>query len=143
MAEITGKESEKLLQEAILKATTSGGKGGQNVNKVATRVELYFEVDKSMVLDDDQKQLVLAKLQHRISGAGVLRVTSSEGRTQLENRERAKEKFIQLINKALVSKKQRKQTAPTQNAISERLRRKKLQGEKKLRRSLPDERTDY
>ena len=134
---------ERLLQEPVFKATTSGGKGGQNVNKVATRVELYFEIEKSTALNEEQKALVHAKLMHRISGDGVLRITGSEKRTQLENKELVKKKFIELIRKALAPRKPRKQTAPTKSAIEERLRKKKLQSERKLSRTSKSEFNDF
>jgi ribosome-associated protein len=123
--------TDRLLQEVVMKATTSGGKGGQNVNKVATRVELYFDIHNSTILNEEQKQKVLAKLSHRISGEGVLRVTSSEDRSQLGNREIVKRKFSELIRKALTDAKKRKASAPTSSSIAERLRRKKLLSEKK------------
>jgi len=127
--------TEKLLQEVNLKATTSGGKGGQNVNKVATRVELFFDVVNSVALSEEQKAIVSSKLQNRISGEGVLRITSSEGRTQGVNRDEAKLKFIELIQKALEPKKPRKQTGPSAKSIADRLKKKKLHSEKKSNRS--------
>ena len=122
---------DKLLQEAILKATTSGGKGGQNVNKVATRVELYFDIPRSTTLSDELKSLLLTKLQHRTNADGVLRLVSSEKRSQLENKEQVKEKFRDLIRKAATPKKKRKQTAPSFQSNEERIRMKKLMSEKK------------
>lgn len=131
------------MQEVSFKATTSGGKGGQNVNKVATRVELYFDINNSAALTDEQKALLHAKLYNRISGDGILRLTSSEKRTQLENKDQAKEKFLDLIRKALTPKKKRKHTAPSKSSIEERLRKKKLQGERKAGRNLKEGDTDY
>ena len=122
---------EKLLPEVVIKATTSGGKGGQNVNKVATRVELYFNIEASAVLDEEQKKKILAKLSHRISGDGVLRITSSEDRSQLGNREIVKRKFFELIQKSLEETKKRKPSAPTKASVAERLRKKKILSEKK------------
>ncbi len=133
---ITEFNSDKLLQEVILKATTSGGKGGQNVNKVATRVELYFTINNSANLSDEQKEILNHKLMNRISGDGVLRITSSENRSQLENKESVKQKFLELIRKALTPKKKRKQTAPSKSSVEERLRKKKLKSERKSFRSV-------
>ncbi len=121
---------EKLLQEVTMKATTSGGKGGQNVNKVATRVELYFDINGSLLLNDEQKLKLTAKLRHRISGEGILRITSSEDRSQLGNRENVQRKFLELIRKSLAETKKRKASAPSSSSIAERLRRKKLLSEK-------------
>lgn len=123
--------AEQLLQEAIFKATTSGGKGGQNVNKVATRVELYFDIMKSATLSEEQKILLNSKLYNRISGDGILRITCSEKRTQLENKDLVKRKFIDLLTKALTPQKKRKKTGPSKSSVEERLRKKKLNSERK------------
>src|SRR5688500_7128914 len=101
----------RLLNEVIFKAVTSGGKGGQNVNKVATRVELYFDIDKSTVLSAEQKMRLKEKLSNRISEEGLLRITSSEGRTQLTNKEKVKKKFTGLITSALHQQKIRKESS--------------------------------
>ena len=125
---------EELLSEATLKATRSGGKGGQNVNKVATRVELYFDVMNSGVLDEEQKNIILRKLDGRISDAGILRITSSEDRSQLGNKENVKTKFLELVRKALAPVKARKKTKPSKESKAERLKDKKLLSEKKKMR---------
>ncbi len=125
----------KLLKEATFKATTSGGKGGQNVNKVATKVELYFDITSSPTLDEDQIALLLEKLQSRITEEGILRLTSSEKRTQLENKEGVKKKFINLINKSLTKPRPRKKTKPAPGVNEDRIKDKKLVGEKKKSRA--------
>ncbi len=140
---ITAYNSEKLLQEAIFKATTSGGKGCQNVNKVATRVELYFNIENSTSFTDEQKAILNSKLYNRISGDGILRITSSEKRSQLENKEVVKQKFRELIRKALTPKKKRKQTAPSRSSIEERLRKKKLNSERKSFRAVDPGKADF
>lgn len=129
---------EKLLQEAVFKATTSGGKGGQNVNKVATKIELYFDINASSILTNDEKTLIHAKLCNRISNDGILRITGSEKRTQLANKDLVKDKFLDLIRKALTPKKKRRQTAPSKNSVEERIRKKKLLSEKKRLRTRAD-----
>jgi ribosome-associated protein len=78
-----------LLPELTFKATTSGGKGGQHVNKVSSRIELYFDVNASVHLSEEEKSILLRKLQGRINDEGVLRITSSEGRSQHDNKETA------------------------------------------------------
>jgi ribosome-associated protein len=124
----------RLLEEAVFKAVTSGGKGGQNVNKVATRVELYFNIDKSTVLTAEQKIRLKEKLSNRVSEEGLLRITSSEGRTQLTNKEKVKKKFTALIISALHEQKIRKESLPSRESKEERLRMKKIKSElKKLR----------
>jgi ribosome-associated protein len=127
-------EYERLLQEVTLKATTSGGKGGQHVNKVATRVELYFNIPGSNFLNEEQKLKLTAKLRHRISGDGILRITSSEDRSQFGNKEKVQRKFLELINKSLMESKKRKASAPSSSSVAERLRRKKLLSDKKKMR---------
>ena len=126
---------EKLFRETILKATTSGGKGGQHVNKVATRVELFFDINNSLLLTDEQKALLNAKLSNRISNEGVLRITCSEKRSQIENKQLVKSKFVALIVKAFSPKKKRTRTFSTKASIEDRLRKKKLLSEKKQLRS--------
>jgi ribosome-associated protein len=126
---------DQLLAEVTFKATASGGKGGQHVNKVATRIELYFDIPGSSHLSDEQKQILNHKLSGRISDSGILRITNSEGRSQFDNKERAKEKFLELIVKALTPLKKRKKTKPSNESKEERLRQKKKLSEKKqLRR---------
>ena len=125
------KSFENLLSEIVLKATRSGGKGGQNVNKVSTRIELYFDVLNSAFLTDEEKENILRKLEGRINDGGVLRITSSEDRSQLGNKDNAKEKFLQLISKALLPVKKRKQTKPSKESKAVRLKEKKIQSDKK------------
>ncbi len=126
---------ESLLQEAVFKATTSGGKGGQNVNKVATKVELYFDIPGSKILSDEEKELLIEKLSTKISDEGILRLLSSEKRTQLENKEGVKKKFISLITKSFSKPKPRKKTGPSKASKEERIKDKKLLGEKKKNRA--------
>lgn len=123
--------NDELLSEINLKATRSGGKGGQNVNKVSTKVELYFDISNSVFLTEEEKEIILRKLEGRISDAGILRLTSSEDRSQLGNKERVKDKFLQLIIKALMPVKKRKQTKPGKATKEARLKDKKLLSEKK------------
>lgn len=123
-----------LLTELTFKATTSGGKGGQHVNKVASRIELYFDIRNSAHLHDEEKSLLLKKLSGRINEEGVLRITSSEGRSQHDNKEVAKQKFLELITKSLAPVKPRKKTKPSAESKEERLRQKKRLSEKKMMR---------
>ena len=131
-----------LLNEVWYKATTSGGKGGQNVNKVATRVELYFNINLSTVLTAEEKALLLDRLQNKINDEGILRITSSEERSQGGNKEKVQEKFVRLISRALMVDKPRKKTTPGKAAKEERIKDKKILGERKRMRSdkpdLPD-----
>ncbi len=125
---------ESLLSEAVLKFTRSSGKGGQNVNKVSSKAELYFDVKDSSVLSEEQKEIVLEKLANQISDGGVLKITASEARTQLENKEAVKEKFIALLKKAFHKNKKRVATKIPKQVIEKRLAEKKKAGELKKQR---------
>lgn len=116
-------------------ASRSGGPGGQNVNKVNSRVELRFNVMESDSLTQDEKIMITAKLKNRINAAGELLIVSQSERTQLMNRRKAEEKFYKLIAKALTEKRKRKKTVPTKASQEKRLETKKLRSKtKELRR---------
>lgn len=125
-------------RELVFTATRSSGAGGQNVNKVNTRVELRFHVGSSSVLTEEQKMLIGEKLGNRISLDGYLIIVSQEGRSQLENRKRARDRFYTLIYRALTPSKRRIPTRATRASGEKRLRKKKiLSAIKKLRREKP------
>ena len=129
---------EKLLAETLLSASRSGGPGGQNVNKVSTKIELRFHVDSSAELTGDEKQLVGSKLKNRINAAGELIVTSSAERSQWKNRKTAEIKFIELLEKALTVQKRRKKTSPTAASNIRRIENKKKMSAKKELRKPPE-----
>jgi len=114
----------------------SGGPGGQNVNKVNTKVELRFLLYASQILSEEQKVLLLEKLNNQLSQMGELIVTSQETRSQLKNKQNAIEKFYEIINKALKPKKKRKPTRISKTAKEKRLKEKQEHSEKKDRRRL-------
>ena len=99
----------------------SSGPGGQNVNKVNSKVELRFDIQNSSLLTDDQKNILLVKLATKITSEGILSVVSQRDRSQLSNKEDAIEKLYLLFAKALKPVKPRKNTRPTKGSVERRL----------------------
>ena len=122
---------ELLLNELTFKAVRSSGSGGQNVNKVSTKVELRFDIENSEFLTEEEKKRIAKKLKNRISNEGILIITSDTERTQLRNKNNAIEIFFELLEEALKKPKKRKKTKPTQASKEKRLKEKKIQSEKK------------
>ena len=121
-----------LDSEITFKTSRSGGKGGQHVNKVSSKVELDFDVVNSSVLAVEQKELVLKNLANRITKTGVLQIVVQSGRSQLANKEIAKEKFYSMIEFALRPKKKRFKTKPTKSSNQKRLDSKRKRSQKKI-----------
>lgn len=122
-------------EELRFTASLSGGPGGQNVNKVSTRVTLWFDVVNSQNLSPEQKELVLRRLRTRIDKDGVLRVISQQTRSQAENRQLAVERFVELLRDAVRQIPIRKKTRVSKGAKLRRLEEKKQHGLLKSRRS--------
>lgn len=118
-------------EELAFRFTRSGGPGGQNVNKVSSRVELLFDVKNSPSLTDEEKARVMHALRSRLDADGVLRLASQESRSQWKNRQRVVEKFAALMRTALSRPKARKATASTKVSKAARLEWKKRRGAKK------------
>lgn len=130
--------NQELNKELHFQTTRSGGPGGQNVNKVESKVELCWNVQASDVLNDDEKALIGEKLGKRINQAGELVLSSQTERSQLRNKEEVVKRFYVLINAALVKPKKRRPSRPTKNSIQRRIDQKKKKAVNKKLRQKPD-----
>ena len=128
----------KLLKEAAFNFSRSGGKGGQNVNKVETKAELVFNINDSMVISDEIKSLLTKKLYNKTDKESNIRIVSQTERTQLGNRKKAIEKFVKLLENATKKEAVRVKTKKSYSAKLERLEEKKKHSEKKKIRSKKD-----
>jgi ribosome-associated protein len=111
--------------ELKFSTSRSSGPGGQNVNKVNTKVELRFDVNESPSLSASEKELIITILRNRINNEGELLIISQSERTQLQNKQKAEDIFYNLVAKALIPKKPRKATRPTLASKAKRLEVKK------------------
>lgn len=128
-------DPQSLLPEITFKTARSGGKGGQHVNKVSSKVELNLDVKNSKLLAEEQKEVILEKLANRITSEGVLQIIVQSERSQLRNKRLALVKFEELINACFVIRKPRKETKVPKSVIEKRLKDKKRRAEvKKWRR---------
>jgi len=139
------KEEKKIVpdEEISEKFSRSGGRGGQNVNKLSTKAEVRWNVDASMVFTPEEKEKIKDILGKRINKEGELIVVSQEERSQMQNRERAIERLNKLVEAALIPEKERKPTKPTKASKERRLEEKKRIGEKKKQRSEKPKINDY
>ncbi len=127
------------FSEISFRTSRSGGPGGQNVNKVETKVEILFDANNSPSLTDIQRSIILERLKGRIDSAGILRVTAQRSRSQFQNKEFAVERFVELLRNALKPRKARIETKPTRLAKAKRLLAKRRQSEKKQSRKIDPE----
>ena len=127
-----------LLDEASFNFSRSGGKGGQNVNKVETKVELVFNVPGSALLGEELKSRLIKKLHSKLDSDGNLHVISQSERYQLSNRKKAVEKFLKLIENALKKEKKRIKTKKPEAVKQKILDEKKRRGIKKRERKKID-----
>lgn len=125
--------------EFVFSTSRSSGPGGQNVNKVNTKVELRFNIQNTLLLSEDEKELIGSKLKNKINKECELILSSQSGRTQITNKKILVEKFYDLISKALTVQGKRRSTIPTLSSVIKRLEEKRNQGNKKKRRKQTDD----
>ena len=124
-----------LQKEVFYKTSRSGGKGGQNVNKVSSKVELLFSVDNTELFSADEKLLIMQKMQNRLNKDGLIQVICDEERSQYLNKEIAMDRLLVLLTGALQVKKQRKPVKISKAAKAARVENKRINSAKKESRS--------
>lgn len=130
-------DSGKLITELQFKAVRSSGAGGQNVNKVSSKVVLSFDLHRSTALSDEQKALAELNLSARLTNDKILILTCDEDRSQLKNKEIVTRRFVKIIEAALIIPKKRKPTKVPKSVIKKRLKDKKNLSEMKQSRRRP------
>ena len=130
-------KKEIIKSELKMKAARSSGSGGQHVNKVATKVEIHFNINNSKGLEEEEKSRLTDKLSNRITNAGILIIKCQQTRSQLKNKELAINKLFKLLKKGLYIKPIRKKKRISKNQNAKRLKNKREHSEKKaLRKSI-------
>ena len=124
------------MSELRFRTSRSSGPGGQNVNKLETRVELLFDVIHSPSFNDDQKVVLIAALGSRIDAEGVLHLSSQASRSQWENKQLVIERLVQVLRGALKVRKKRVKTAPSRASRARRVESKKKHSQKKKLRKV-------
>ncbi|MCX2477048.1 alternative ribosome rescue aminoacyl-tRNA hydrolase ArfB [Pedobacter sp. MC2016-05] len=129
---------EEILKSVTFKTSRSGGKGGQNVNKVSSKVELIFDLENATFFNEEEKVLLKSRLENRMDNDGLLHIVSQEDRSQLLNKEKTIAKLIDLLKRSLQIQKKRKPTKIPQAVIQKRLKNKSVNGDKKQSRKKPN-----
>ena len=129
---------ELLLRELTFKAVRSSGAGGQHVNKVASKVELQFDLLNSLVFNEEQKERLKNKLQHRLTKDCILILQCGESRSQYKNKGLVIKRFLDLVTMSLIIPKRRIPTKTPKSVIRKRLKNKRNRSEKKANRKKPD-----
>ncbi|SMC51481.1 alternative ribosome rescue aminoacyl-tRNA hydrolase ArfB [Pedobacter nyackensis] len=128
---------EDILKSVTFKTSRSGGKGGQNVNKVSSKVELIFNLETAAFLTEEERALITERLANRLDQEGNLHVVSQEDRSQLLNKEKTIAKLVILLKSALHVQKKRKPTKIPKSVIRKRLKDKQTVASKKEARKRP------
>jgi len=129
---------EAIINELDFKAVRSSGAGGQNVNKVSSKIVLSFNVPVSQALSEDEKELALVRLSSRLTNDNVLILQCDEDRSQLRNKDIVIKRFLQLMEHSLRIEKERKPTKVPRGVIRKRIEGKRRQADKKQSRRKPD-----
>ena len=128
---------EVIYKELLFKAVRSSGAGGQHVNKVSSKVELSFDISSSEAFTEKEKQLLLKSLSNRINKEGVLKMYSSESRSQHTNKEKVVKRLFKMIEKGLIVPKKRRPTKMSRAQKIKRLDNKTKHATKKILRKKP------
>jgi len=131
-------KTDVLLNELQFKAVRSSGPGGQNVNKVSSKVVLTFDLMNSIALDEEEKERAVKKLKSKLTLEGILILNCDEDRSQLKNKAIVTKRFLEMIEKALTIPKERKATKVPKSVIEKRLKDKSVASEIKQNRKKPE-----
>jgi len=130
-------DREDIIKAVIVKTSRSGGKGGQNVNKVSSKVEMVLHLPSAPFFDEQEKSVIIEKLSSRLDNESNLHVVSQEDRSQLMNKERCIAKMLHLLKSALIVQKKRMVTKTPKAIIRKRLQNKAFLADKKDLRKKP------
>ena len=131
-------DKDKITSELVFKAVRSSGAGGQNVNKVSSKVVLNFDLNNSQGLEYEEKQRVLDKLSNRLTQENILILNCDEDRSQLKNKNIVTKRFFEILKDALFVPKERKETKVPRAVVEKRIQSKKNTAEVKENRKKPD-----
>ena len=131
-------DKDKITSELVFKAVRSSGAGGQNVNKVSSKVVLNFDLNNSQGLEYEEKQRILDKLSNRLTQENILILNCDEDRSQLKNKNIVTKRFFEILKDALFVPKERKETKVPRAVVEKRIQSKKNTAEVKENRKKPD-----